>query len=93
MERIEPIVVDGMPVMSMGFMVRPDQAVIWRGPMLHKALTQFLQQTEELVAQLRFGNPQREAAGIDRFHEGLGAEKVQVHIAVGRQLFPIGKGI
>jgi ATP-binding protein involved in chromosome partitioning len=46
MERIEPIVVDGMPVMSMGFMVRPDQAVIWRGPMLHKALTQFLQQTE-----------------------------------------------
>lgn len=46
MERIEPIVVDGVPVMSMGFMVREDQAVIWRGPMLHKALTQFLQQTE-----------------------------------------------
>ncbi len=46
MERIEPIVVDGVPLMSMGFMVREDQAVIWRGPMLHKALTQFLQQTE-----------------------------------------------
>jgi ATP-binding protein involved in chromosome partitioning len=30
----------------MGFMVREDQAVIWRGPMLHKALTQFLQQTD-----------------------------------------------
>jgi ATP-binding protein involved in chromosome partitioning len=32
--------------MSIGFMVKPDQAVIWRGPMLHKLLTQFLQQTE-----------------------------------------------
>jgi ATP-binding protein involved in chromosome partitioning len=32
--------------MSMGFMIREDQAVIWRGPMLHKALTQFLQQTD-----------------------------------------------
>ncbi len=46
MERIEPIEVDGMPIMSMGFMVREDQAIIWRGPMLHKALTQFLQQTD-----------------------------------------------
>ena len=32
--------------MSIGFMVKEDQAVIWRGPMLHKALTQFLRQTE-----------------------------------------------
>ncbi|MBX3443991.1 MAG: Mrp/NBP35 family ATP-binding protein [Planctomyces sp.] len=46
MERIVPIEADGLQLMSMGFMVRPDQAVIWRGPMLHKALTQFLQQTE-----------------------------------------------
>ena len=26
----------------MDFFVPPDQAVIWRGPMLHKALEQFL---------------------------------------------------
>ncbi|CAK9012586.1 Iron-sulfur cluster carrier protein [Durusdinium trenchii] len=46
-ERIEPIQADGIPLMSMGFLlVDTDQAVIWRGPMLHKALTQFLQQTE-----------------------------------------------
>ena len=32
----------GVRVMSMDFFVRPDQAVIWRGPMLHKALEQFL---------------------------------------------------
>ncbi|SFJ01315.1 Mrp/NBP35 family ATP-binding protein [Planctomicrobium piriforme] len=45
-ERIEPIEADGLKVISMGFMVAPDQAVIWRGPMLHKALSQFLQQTD-----------------------------------------------
>jgi ATP-binding protein involved in chromosome partitioning len=28
--------------MSMDFFVDPDQAVVWRGPMLHKALEQFL---------------------------------------------------
>ena len=45
-ERMEAIDADGIPVMSMGFMVPADQAVIWRGPMLHKALTQFLSQTD-----------------------------------------------
>jgi ATP-binding protein involved in chromosome partitioning len=28
--------------MSMGFIVNPNQAVIWRGPMVHKAVSQFL---------------------------------------------------
>jgi ATP-binding protein involved in chromosome partitioning len=46
-----PVVVDGMIVppvnhglriMSIGFFLEPDQAVVWRGPMLHKALQQFL---------------------------------------------------
>jgi ATP-binding protein involved in chromosome partitioning len=32
----------GVPVMSIGFFVEEDAAVVWRGPMLHKALTQFL---------------------------------------------------
>lgn len=32
----------GLRVMSMGFFVPDDQPVIWRGPMLHKALEQFL---------------------------------------------------
>lgn len=44
--RIEPVVVDGMKVMSMGFLVPAGEAVIWRGPMLHSALTQFLHDTE-----------------------------------------------
>jgi ATP-binding protein involved in chromosome partitioning len=32
----------GLKLMSMGFIVPPSQAVIWRGPMVHKAITQFL---------------------------------------------------
>ena len=32
----------GVKVISMDYFVRGDQAVIWRGPMLHKALEQFL---------------------------------------------------
>ncbi len=32
----------GVALVSMGFFARDDQAVIWRGPMLHKALEQFL---------------------------------------------------
>jgi ATP-binding protein involved in chromosome partitioning len=44
-EKIQPIDFDGMPVMSIGFMVPVEQAVIWRGPMLHSAVTQFLRDT------------------------------------------------
>ena len=34
---------DGIEVMSIGFFVEQDAAVVWRGPMLHKALQQFLE--------------------------------------------------
>jgi ATP-binding protein involved in chromosome partitioning len=37
-----PVVAFGVSVMSMGFFVNDNQPVIWRGPMLHKALEQFL---------------------------------------------------
>ena len=45
-EKIQPIRVDGLTVMSMGFLVPPGEAVIFRGPMLHGAITQFLRDTE-----------------------------------------------
>ncbi len=45
-QRIQPVVVDGIKVMSMGFLVPTGEAVIWRGPMLHGALTQFLRDTD-----------------------------------------------
>jgi ATP-binding protein involved in chromosome partitioning len=40
--KVPPVTFDGMPVMSMGFLLPPDKAVIWRGPMLHSYVTQFL---------------------------------------------------
>ena len=39
---IVPPTAHGVHVISMGFFTEEDQAVIWRGPMLHKALEQFL---------------------------------------------------
>jgi ATP-binding protein involved in chromosome partitioning len=37
---------EGIKVMSIGFFVEQDAAVVWRGPMLHKALQQFLEDVE-----------------------------------------------
>ena len=39
---IVPPEAHGVRLISMGFFASEDQAVIWRGPMLHKALEQFL---------------------------------------------------
>ncbi len=39
---IVPATAYGVRLISMDFFVPPDQAVVWRGPMLHKALEQFL---------------------------------------------------
>ena len=41
--KIVPLQAHGVKVMSIGFFVDEDAAVVWRGPMLHKALTQFLE--------------------------------------------------
>jgi ATP-binding protein involved in chromosome partitioning len=40
--KVPPVLFDGMPVMSMGFLLPPGKAVVWRGPMLHSYVTQFL---------------------------------------------------
>jgi ATP-binding protein involved in chromosome partitioning len=39
---IVPPVSNDLKVMSIGFFTEPDAAVVWRGPMLHRALEQFL---------------------------------------------------
>jgi ATP-binding protein involved in chromosome partitioning len=41
-QSIIPPTAHGVKVMSMEYFVPADQAVIWRGPMLHKAIEQFL---------------------------------------------------
>jgi len=45
-ERMIPLVRHGIKLMSMGFISPGDQPVIWRGPMLHHAIQQFLRNVE-----------------------------------------------
>lgn len=42
---MEPMQAHGLQLMSIGFMIEPDQAMIWRGPMATQALEQLLRQT------------------------------------------------
>jgi len=42
---MDPLRAHGIQVMSIGFLVEPDQAMIWRGPMATQALEQLLRQT------------------------------------------------
>lgn len=41
--KIQPLEAYGVKLMSMGFLIDPGQAVIWRGPMIHSAIRQFLE--------------------------------------------------
>ena len=42
---MQPMVNHGVQVMSIGFLVKPEDAMIWRGPMATQALEQLLRQT------------------------------------------------
>lgn len=44
--KIIPLQKYGLKVLSMGFMIDPQKAVIWRGPMVTKAIRQFLGDTD-----------------------------------------------
>ncbi len=44
--RVRPIDADGVKVVSMGHLVGPEQAVIWRGPMAQKYVKEFLDRTD-----------------------------------------------
>ncbi len=45
-ETIEPPERFGVKLMSMAFLVGPDDPVIWRGPMVHKVVTQLVEDVE-----------------------------------------------
>jgi len=45
-EKWKPAEAYGVKIMSIGFLVGPDQPLIWRGPMLHSAIRQFLSDVE-----------------------------------------------
>lgn len=41
-KKLIPAVAYGVEMISMAFLVKPDQPLIWRGPMLHSAIRQFI---------------------------------------------------
>lgn len=45
-QKIQPAQAFQVKLMSIGFLVRADQPLIWRGPMLHSAIRQFLSDVE-----------------------------------------------
>jgi ATP-binding protein involved in chromosome partitioning len=45
-DRIQPIERHGLKVMSMGFIAPGDKPLVWRGPMLHNVIQQFLRQVD-----------------------------------------------
>lgn len=45
-DRIQPIERHGLNVMSMGFLAPGDKPLVWRGPMLHNVIQQFLRQVD-----------------------------------------------
>ena len=45
-KKIQPAMAFGVKVMSIGFMVNTGQPLIWRGPMLHSAIKQFLMEVD-----------------------------------------------
>lgn len=45
-QKITPAIHHGLKVISVGFFVNKDEAVVWRGPMVHRLLQQFLQDVQ-----------------------------------------------
>ncbi|WP_031499323.1 Mrp/NBP35 family ATP-binding protein [Bryobacter aggregatus] len=43
---IRPVIKEGLRVMSMGFLNPGDKPLVWRGPMLHNVIQQFLRQVQ-----------------------------------------------
>lgn len=45
-EKMLPIEAHGIKTMSIGFFINPDKPVIWRGPLLHKTIEEFLHRVD-----------------------------------------------
>ena len=43
-DKIQPVKVHGIEMISMGFLIPADQALVWRGPMIHSAINQLVTQ-------------------------------------------------
>ena len=84
--KILPLEAHGLKVMSIGFFIKEDEAVVWRGPMLHKALTQFLEDVAVGRARLPADRPPaRHRRRLDDARPAAAAGQVRDrHDAAGR---------
>ena len=91
-ERIQPLEQYGVRLMSMGFLSPGDRPLIWRGPMLHSVVQQFLRnvdwgELDHLIIDLPPGTGEHDDAvyakgreNLDRFYaEGKAVAKRAVH--------------
>jgi ATP-binding protein involved in chromosome partitioning len=98
-KRIVPPAAHGIKVISMGMLVPPDQPIIWRGPMLHGAVQQFMRdvlwgELDYLVVDLPPGTgdvalshgPERADGGRGRGHDA--ARRLGLRRAQGRRHVP-----
>jgi ATP-binding protein involved in chromosome partitioning len=91
-EKIQPLQAYGLKVMSIGFMIEPDQPAIWRGPIIMKVITQFLRdvawgQLDYLIVDLPpgTGDAQLSLVQATQVHAGLIVTTPQM-VAVGDAL-------
>ena len=90
--KIQPLLAYGLKVMSIGFMIEPDQPAIWRGPIIMKVITQFLRdvawgQLDYLIVDLPpgTGDAQLSLVQATQVHAGLIVTTPQM-VAVGDAL-------
>jgi ATP-binding protein involved in chromosome partitioning len=84
-EQMTPAFAHGVEIMSIGFLVPDGEALIWRGPMLHKAISQ-------LFTDVAWGVPSGAKGGLDYMIVDLppGTGDAQLSLA---QLVPLTGGI
>ena len=85
-DKLTPPVAHGVEVMSLGFLVPEGEALIWRGPMLHKAI-------QQLFTDVAWGDPSAGSGqGLDYLVEDLppGTGDAQLSLV---QLVPLTGGI
>ena len=84
-EQMTPAFAHGVEIMSIGFLVPDGEALIWRGPMLHKAISQ-------LFTDVAWGVPSGARGGLDYMIVDLppGTGDAQLSLA---QLVPLTGGM
>jgi ATP-binding protein involved in chromosome partitioning len=84
-EQMTPAFAYGVEIMSIGFLVPDGEALIWRGPMLHKAI-------QQLFTDVAWGAPSGATGGLDYMIVDLppGTGDAQLSLA---QLVPLTGGI